>query len=142
MSTPTRSRLGSLPGMGAFCVGIAFILASTVLNIAHDRLSGFNMDKLPLYIGDLYVVSGKLGVTILLVSLGILCLIVGACLGRPTPYAAPLPDEVLPSGLSQPYFVTGQSSAAAPTPTTHSSGRIVLETWKYLTPPAGSPNTQ
>jgi hypothetical protein len=139
MSTPTRSRLGRLPGMGAFCVGIAFILASTVLNIAHDRLSGFNMDKLPLYIGDLYVVSGKLGVTILLVSLGVLCLILGACLGRPVPNGEPLPGETLPSG-SQPYFVTGQSSAA--TPTTHSSGRIVLETWKYVTPSAGTPNTQ
>src|SRR5689334_6488749 len=69
MSAHLSPRSGSLPGMGAFCVGIAFILAATVLNVAHDRLPQFHMDKLPLYIGALYAATGKLGVTILFVSL-------------------------------------------------------------------------
>jgi hypothetical protein len=124
--------------MGAFCVGIAFILAATVLNVAHDRLPQFHMDKLPLYIGELYAVSGKLGVTILLVSLGVVCMIAGAFFRRPLPYAESLPGSPVP-GDSQPYFVTGQASS---TPTTHSSGRVVLETWKYLTPPAGTTSAQ
>jgi hypothetical protein len=120
--------------MGAFCVGIALILAATVLNVAHDRLPQYHMDKLPLYLGDLYAESGKLGVTILLVSLGVVCLLAGACFRRPAPIRLPGGAEPVP-GDSQPYFVAGH---AASTPGTHSSGRVVLETWKYLTPQAGT----
>jgi hypothetical protein len=140
MSANLGPRAGSLPGMGAFCVGIAFIMAATVLNIAHDRLPQFQMDKLPLYIGSLYAETGKMGVTLVFVSLGVLCLIAGAMYrGRPARIRGALGEEqALATGASQPYFCTGQQSGA----TTHSSGRIVLETWKYVTPPAGQAGTQ
>ena len=49
MSSTTKSPPVGLPGMGAFCVGIAFIAAATVLNVAHDRLSGFRFETLPLF---------------------------------------------------------------------------------------------
>jgi hypothetical protein len=140
MSANLTPRSGSLPGMGAFCVGIAFILAATVLNIAHDRLPQFHMDKLPLYIGTLYGVAGKLGVTTLFVSLGILCLIAGAIYRGTarTRRAAIEAEQSLSVGASQPYFCTGQAAA----PTVHSSGRIVLETWKYVTPNPNQTATQ
>ena len=143
MSATTRSSRAGWPGLGAFCVGIAFIVAATVLNVAHDRLSGFKLDTLPLYIGTLYAVSGKLGVTILLVTLGMIFLLASACF-RPH---RPLSLSSASGGMatvadSQPFFCTGHqpSSSGASGATTHSSGRVVLETWKYLTPPNGTTN--
>ncbi|HVL13110.1 MAG TPA: hypothetical protein VM529_11125 [Gemmata sp.] len=121
--------------MGAFCVGIAFIAAATVLNIAHDRMSGFRFETLPLFIGTLYAASGKLGVTILLVSLGMMSLVLGLCLRKREPISV---ADALGHGPSvadsRPYFYTSQSSSDAGT---RSSGRMVLETWKYVTPPNG-----
>ena len=95
------------------------------------------MDKLPLH-GSLYAATGKMGVTLVFVSLGVLCLIAGAMYrAARTQSWATAEEQALATGVAA-YFCTGQQSGS----TTHSSGRIVLETWKYVTPPAGQPGTQ
>ena len=49
-----RERAGSLPGLGMFCFGMSIIIAATVLNIAHDRLSGHGLESLPPFLARLF----------------------------------------------------------------------------------------
>jgi hypothetical protein len=70
-------------GQGAFFAGVAFIASATILNVAHDNAIGFELESLPFFIGDLYATTGKVGVTLLLLSMGMVCLMVALwCWGR------------------------------------------------------------
>ena len=77
-----RERAGSLPGLGMFCFGMSIIIAATVLNIAHDRLSGHGLESLPPFLAHMYDMSGKLGVTVALVSAGLSIITLGFALQR------------------------------------------------------------
>ena len=117
--------------MGSFCAGIAFILAATVLNIAHDNIAGFELETLPFYVGTLYATMGKVGVTLLLVTIGMVCLLLGARVSMNQPRAAN--SALAPgsaSGLGSTYLNTARPSSSTPSLT----GRVSLETWKYVAP--------
>ena len=141
MSASTGARSGHTLSAGAVFSGLAFIIAATVLNIAHDRIQeqNYKFETLPFYIGTLYATTGKLGVTLLLVTIGMVCLLLG--LRRYGRVPLPLDDSPLSplargssTGSSSALYTASQHATAAPV-----GGRVVLETWKYVTPPNGSP---
>jgi hypothetical protein len=133
MSAASGSRIRHTFGAGAFISGLAFIVAATVLNVAHDRMptQDYKLETLPLYVGTLYATTGKMGVTLALVAIGMVCVMLGLRFyGRPV-----LPgDSPVSSGSS-----TGSSpalyTASGPTHAVPGGGRVVLETWKYVAPP-------
>jgi hypothetical protein len=140
MSASTGARVGHTFGAGAVVSGLAFLVAATVLNIAHDRMpdQNYKMETLPFYIGTLYATTGKTGVTLLLVTIGMASLLLGLRFyGRDSRGAAPADSPLSrgsSTGSSSALYTASQQANAAPV-----GGRIVLETWKYVTPPNGSP---
>jgi hypothetical protein len=76
------SLLCSLLASGTFWIGMGFILAAPVMNLAYDRMSktriqGDGSEMLPEFLATLYNMGGKTGVTILLSSIGVTILILG-----------------------------------------------------------------
>src|SRR5262245_37990198 len=130
MSVRTVQRLGFWPGMGAFALGFGLIVSASILNIAHDRIFADQTDKLPEFLGYLYLTAGKWGVTVVFVTLGLLVLLAGVVVRRLTeqlPWADL--DEADPlSGT--PHFPT-PSDEGAP----RKGGTVVLETRKYVSTP-------
>jgi hypothetical protein len=124
-------KVGGWPGLGAFCVGLALIIAATVLNVAHDRLPASYIKSLPDWLGVLYKASGKFGVTLVMVSLGLVVLVLGAIYhGRARPLKeSEEPDPASLVKTSVPLFSGGTEATPEPT---HAGGRMVLVTRKYL----------
>ena len=121
-----RERAGSLPGLGMFCFGMSIIIAATVLNIAHDRLSGHGLESLPPFLAHLYDMSGKLGVTVALVSAGLSIITLGFALQRNRQVQVRSANPL----ARQPYFCTPEGDGAGPE--VSRSGAVVLQTRKYL----------
>ena len=133
MSAASRTRYSATFGTGAFASGIAFIVAATVLNIAHDHISGFELETLPFYVGTLYATTGKIGVTLLLVTLGMVCLLLGARVS-----ARRVGDRDALSSAQYWTTPSGTTYLSSPGRTGCSrgaTGRVALETWKYVAPP-------
>jgi hypothetical protein len=114
-----------------FACGMGIIFAATVLNIAHDRLSGSGLERLPQPLANMYYLSGKLGVTLLFVSAGMSIIMLGILLPsrqRRRAAAAAAADPV----PAAPYFCdsTTDDEGREVTP----AGVVVLKTRKYLSP--------
>jgi hypothetical protein len=130
MHRTTVRRAGGWPGVGAFCVGFALIIAATVLNVAHDRLPASYIKSLPEWLSVLYKASGKFGVTLVMVSLGLAVLVLGAIYhGRSRPIKDVSDDADSTVHTSVPLYSSDPESTPAPTTT---GGRMVLVTRKYL----------
>jgi hypothetical protein len=136
MSASTGARVGHTFGAGAVVAGLAFIVAAIVLNIAHDRIQGqdYKFETLPFYVGTLYATTGKTGVTLALVTIGMASLLLGLRFSNRGSAPADSPLSRGSSTGSSSALYTGSQQATA----TAVGGRIVLETWKYVTPPNGS----
>src|SRR5438874_12038373 len=77
MNVAKEHHSGYRPGAVTFFVGLGLIASATVLNIALDRMSKSDLDTLPSFIGNLYEHYGKVGVTVLFVSTGLVVLFLG-----------------------------------------------------------------
>lgn len=121
-----KDRAGGVLGYVMFFCGLALIVAAPVLNIAYDRLAERAATTLPSFVVQAYEMSGKLGVTMLLVTAGLSIIIVGlvAQKGRPRRTSS---QRV---GRSTPYFPT--PGPDTPLPEVSSSGTVILRTQKYL----------
>lgn len=73
-----RSRAGN----GMFYVGLSFIGAATVLNIAYDRLSWVGVEVMPQFLAHMYDTSGKPVVTLVFVAVGLSFILMGFALPR------------------------------------------------------------
>lgn len=119
-------RPGRLPGLGMFCCGMSVIVAATVLNVAHDRLSGNGLEALPPFLANMYDMSGKSRVTLALVTAGLSIILMGSALQR----TRRTQRRTANSLAGQPYFSPSDEAE----PGVSNSGAVVLRTWKYLTP--------
>jgi hypothetical protein len=133
----TRRERGGLPEMGMFYCGMGVIIAATLLNIAHDRLPERGVDSLPPFLANMYDMSGKLGVTLTLVTAGMSIILLGFVVQR-NRRAQRAAGRVSPTA-STPYFYT--SSGDEPESGVTSGGTVVLQTSKYLAPAAALSGT-
>ena len=113
----------TLPGLGAYFCGLGLIVAATILNVAHDHLSERDIALLPLFLAPLYEATGKFGVTLTLVTIGLSVIMLGAVFQR-SRRVKKGSDEYTSRA---PYFYTSSDE-----PVSHSSGTLVLQTQKYL----------
>src|SRR5919198_1498338 len=107
MAVGTRQYTGFLPGVGAFCVGLAFIVSATVLNIAHDRMNQSDIDSLPFFLPTLYAVTGKVGVTLMLVTTGLAILVVGAVCRHGFRFSTPVEARETTDAAADPFLYAG-----------------------------------
>ncbi len=127
MSTE-RERAG-LPALGMFYCGMGVIVAATILNVAHDRLSGFGIEALPGFLANMYEMSGKLRVTVALVSAGLSIIALGFALQRNRCVQVRSSDQKNP--LSRlPYFCNPEAEES--TSGVSPSGTVVLQTRRYM----------
>lgn len=113
---------------GAFFIGLSFIGAATVLNIAYDRLSWVGVEVMPQFLSHMYDVSGKAGVTLVFVAVGLSFILMGFALPRGA-------SEQRSSNRPQirvavPLFSPETEGATEDGVT--SNGTVVLRTRKYL----------
>lgn len=119
-------RAGSLPGLGAYCLGLGIIVAATMLNLAFDRLCERDIARLPQPIPRLYDASGKTGVTLLLVAAG-LSIILLAAVARRAEAEEERPDRpYVPRAPA--FYAPGDDPQAG----SHPPGAVVLQTRRYL----------
>lgn len=116
------------PGMGAYWCGLGFILAASVVNLLFDTCFR-DPRSFPQPLANLLESSGKLGVTLLLVGVGLAILgLHWLVVGNAPP---PAKSSARPVWSSQTYFY-----APPPLPNeVRSRGPMVLETQRYLPPP-------
>lgn len=128
MSIMRRLRFGAGPGLGTFCVGLAFIVSASLLNVAHDRFTRSDFRALPESLCQVYDGVGKSGVTVMLVVTGLLIIGLGCWVSATDEARAAARSQARPG---TPYFYApeGETDEAAP-------GRVVLETRKYIPPTA------
>jgi hypothetical protein len=124
-----RTYFGTGLGLGTFCIGLAFIVAASVLNIAHDRFSRAEYSALPEGIARLYEGVGKTGVTVILVTTGVMVMLIGFLNSsghesRTGTRGSRAGGTGVPA---TPYFCTGNPNAPQTPP-----GRVALETRKYV----------
>ena len=119
--------------MGLFYCGMGIIIASTILNIAHDRLSGRGLEILPPFLENMYTLGGKLGVTATLVSAGLSFILLGLAMQRHI--KAKRARAAAASLGNMPYFTPDDANGESP------PGTMTLRTWKYLPPPSLSGTT-
>ena len=136
MALGTRQFTGFLPGVGTFCVGFAFIISATVLNIAHDRMNQNDIDSLPFFLPSLYSVTGKIGVTLMLVTIGLAILIVGAICRHGFRFSTRVETRETTAAAADPFALAGLGSNGRP-----HTGRVVLDTAKYFGPASALPGT-
>jgi hypothetical protein len=129
-----RDRFGNTAGMGLFYCGMGIIIASAILNIAHDRLSGRGIEILPPALENMYATSGKLGVTAILVAAGLSFILLGMAMQRHI--KAKRAKAAATSLGNMPYFVPDEDSSES-----SNAGTMSLRTWKYLPPPTLSGTT-
>src|SRR4051812_42336385 len=98
-----RERAAGTPNLGMFACGMGIIIAATVLNIAHDRLSGSGLERLPQPLANMYYLSGKLGVTLLFASAGMSIILLGFVPPRRRKRADADADAASPAPAA-PYF--------------------------------------
>src|SRR5689334_21788839 len=132
MSLIRRISFGYGPGLGTFCIGLGFIIAASLLNIAHDRFSRMEFRALPESIANLYEGVGKTGVTVILVSTGMLIIGLGFLntSGRESRTGSHR-SRSRAAVPGAPYFCTADENAPKTPP-----GRVALETRKYVSPAA------
>ena len=132
MGTKT-DRPRSWTGYGAFYVGMGMILSVTVLNVAHDRLEGLGAKSLPGFLRDMYELSGKSGVTLTFVTIGLSIILLGFALPR---------RERKSSSPTRAVAATAVPLFTAPTEDGQeepevAGGKVVLKTRKFLSPNSG-----
>jgi hypothetical protein len=132
-----RDRFGNSAGMGLFYCGMGIIVASAILNVAHDRLSGRGLEILPPALENMYTISGKLGVTATLVSAGLSFILLGMAMQR---HIKKKRARAAAMSLgNMPYFTPADGEEAAAE--SSGQGAMALRTWKYLPPPTLSGTT-
>jgi hypothetical protein len=122
----TKNTLRSLPGLGAYCLGLGIIVAATILNLAHDRLCERDIARLPFFLPELYDNTGKFGVTLLLTALGLSVILLGAASRRVRAEEEKLDRPHVPS--SPLFYGPGDDGPADSRP----AGAVVLTTRRYL----------
>lgn len=137
MATRTE-RARSWVGQGAFFIGMGMIVSVTVLNVAHDRLSGVGANSLPGFLSDMYEMSGKSGVTVTFVTIGLSIILLGFALPRRreqrSSTAVKAAASTTESSESPLFTATTEEGEGEPTV---SGGKMVLKTRKYLSPNSG-----
>jgi hypothetical protein len=126
-------RAGGLLSSGTFWIALGFFLAAPIMNLGYDRmsktrLSGDGSEILPSFFVTLYNTGGKMAVSLFLVAVGVTILIVGQLwqgLRRRPVEAFGSTADLLPQSPRD-------SSVEEPAPVTAVSGRVVLQTQKYL----------
>jgi hypothetical protein len=116
------------PGMGASWCGLGFILAASVVNLLFDTYFR-DLRSFPQPLANLLESSGKLGITVMLVGVGL------AIIGFQWLVASNAPPPT--KGSTQPVW-SSQTYFYAPPPLPNeprSRGPMVLETQRYLPPP-------
>lgn len=119
-------RARSLPGLGAYCLGLGIIVAATILNLAHDRLCERDIARLPFFLPHLYDASGKFGVTLLLTALGVSIILLGAVARRTREERGKGDRAHVPSVPV--FYAAGEEGATD----SHPPGVVVLTTRRYL----------
>jgi hypothetical protein len=126
MSVKKRQESGTLAGQGAFFVGLALIILATVHNVGFDGMNQVGRLSLPSFLAETYAATGKLGVTLFLVGLGVGVMLLGLLIDYlSTPRRAKgwqAPEHLAPSPN---WSSTGSSSTL---------GSVQLDTQKYLDP--------
>lgn len=128
----TMTRVRRKAGAGAFFVGMSLIGASVLLNLAYDRLPGAGAEALPPFLAHLYETSGKNGVTLVFVILGLGVMLFG--------FALPTSEsEKLAEAEEQVNAIQRKAVAEAPPsddtpdgPATTPNGQIILRTQQYM----------
>jgi hypothetical protein len=116
-------------GLGPFCVGFALLVAATLLNLAHDRMTPAEVGRLPSTLANMYEMSGKGGVTFIFVSVGLAIIVVGTMMRRGE--VEPETEEHRGPVIPTPYlYPTGENAP----PTASAAGMMVLQTRRYLQP--------
>jgi hypothetical protein len=119
------SRTGNVLRLFGCCCGLTLILAATVLNLISDWLLGGGAGPVPSFVWAMYASFGKLGITLLLVVIGLAFI----ALGR-TFSSSEDPNAQTASPLARRplfYFPT-DDPPEGPLP----NGTVVLRTRKYL----------
>jgi hypothetical protein len=127
MPLGTRQHSSNLPGLGAFCVGLALIVSAAVLNIAHDGMDPAELRELPALLGVFYQSAGKLGVTLALVGLGLAVIAFGALCNAGWLLPGWLGSDNSAEPQSSSDYSTGATAVARP-----GTGKVVLATRKYF----------
>jgi hypothetical protein len=117
MSSRKDRRSGGLAVQWPYIVGVAFIALATVTNIALDGMTRNEVDALPPAIREFYGAAGKLGVTVVFVSAGLIAICVGLV----------VQSFIGGSRRTGGWLKTGESNAAPVGP-----GQVPLDTNKYL----------
>src|SRR4051794_22813103 len=128
MATPA-ARPRSRAGNGMFYVGLSFIGAATVLNIAYDRLSWVGVEVMPQFLAHMYDTSGKPVVTLVFVAVGLSFILMGFALPRAKveQRSSNRPQVRIAAPLFSPDTDEGGDEGVT------SNGTVVLRTRKYVT---------
>src|SRR5262245_40965340 len=139
MST-AMTRVRRKAGAGAFFIGMSLIGASVVLNIAYDRLPGVGAEALPKFLSHMYETSGKNGVTIAFVVLGLGVMLFGFALPKSESEKIAEAEERI-RAMQRRAAATEPppqpSTDGANEPTTTPDGQIILRTQQYLRKKSG-----
>jgi len=112
-----------------FFVGLSFIGAATVLNIAYDRLSWVGVEVMPQFLAHMYDTSGKPIVTLVFVAVGLSFILMGFAL--PRAQVEQRSSKRPQVQIAAPLFSPDADEAAEEGVT--SNGTVVLRTRKYVT---------
>jgi hypothetical protein len=133
MATKT-DRPRSWAGYGAFYIGMGMILSASVLNVAHDRLEGLGARSLPGFLADMYELSGKSGVTITFVTIGLSIILLGFALPRRNQKSSSAKRTGAVTPTAVPLFTSTEDGEEGPEV---AGGKVVLRTRKFLSPNSG-----
>ena len=124
MSTTARKRdPGHRAVQAAFFAGLCLIGLATVHNVTFESMTTADRVTLPAFLADTYAKTGKLGVTLFLVSSGLLVIACGFLVRHAYGRGKKSGGWVAPDRLA-PNPSWGESAAAV--------GRVELATQKYL----------
>jgi hypothetical protein len=123
------ARPRSRAGYGMFSIGLSFIGAATVLNIAYDRLSWVGVEVMPQFLAHMYDTSGKPIVTLVFVAVGLSFILMGFALPRGRVEQRSSNRQQV--RIAAPLY-SADSDAEADEQGVTSNGTVVLRTRKYL----------
>jgi hypothetical protein len=113
-----------------FYVGLSFIGAATVLNIAYDRLSWVGVEVMPQFLAHMYDTSGKPSVTLVFVAVGLSFILMGFALPRAK--VEQRSSNRAQVRIAAPLFSPDETAEAGDQEVTP-DGTVVLRTRKYVT---------
>jgi hypothetical protein len=110
----------------SFLIGLTLIVLATVHNVGFDGMSKAERLTLPSYLAETYDKTGKTGVTVFFVTLGMLVILTGFLLRHLWNRSHKKGGWVAPDHLAPSPVWSAKDSTTAPV------GRVVLDTQKYM----------